>query len=380
MYGTLVIGPLGMLFNIISLIIFVKLKFQKSPTGLHLLLFTVSETLMLVGVFMARTRSWVQYINIPIVARYHSAYCNILQFIVSSQLVWSSLLLVSATIERFLVIAFPFKVKSWNLLKLTKIIVIIYTIISFVLGIIGGVRKTVNQKGYPYRCKDDPKYKELALLTKTLTYTILGQGACPLLILIFTCLIAKKLHEQYLIRKNVLTEQENQGNKEFRVTIMLFITSCVFLFPRISQIVIYYIRAYTTFVEVLIILDILAKFLVTVSHSVNFLVYFCFFDHFRQIFLSWFSCKSASEDEPGTELVSSGPSSWTRTTDDNVSGSSRFGEREQRSTSVWNWHIFRRKERKKERKKERGNANLNKMEVLPIGIQYTAGVMQFQLL
>ncbi len=147
----------------------------------------------------------------------------------------------------------------------------------------------------------------------------------------FYLLDCKKIHEQYLTRKHMLTEQAIQRNKEGRITITLFITSCVFLLPRISYIVVWCVRTYTSYVEVPVILDIFAKFLVTVSHSFNFLVYFCFFDHFRQIFLSIFSCKSTSADEPGTELVSSGPSTRTRITDESVL-STRFGEHQQIST------------------------------------------------
>ncbi len=127
MYGTLVIGSLGLFFNILSLIIFVKLKFQKSPTGLHLLLFTISETLMTVGMFMSRPLAWSQHINIPIVAKHHFSFCNILQFMKSSQIVWGSLLLVSATIQRYLAVTFLLAVKSWNLASQTKITISIVT-------------------------------------------------------------------------------------------------------------------------------------------------------------------------------------------------------------------------------------------------------------
>ncbi len=303
MYGSLVIGPLGMLFNIVSLIIFVKLKFQKSPTGLHLLLFTVSETLMIVGVFMSRPRSWSQLIDIPIIARYHSAYCNILQFILSSQIVWSSLLLVSATIQRFIAVTFPLKVKSWNLEKWTQIIIFILTMISLGLGIIGGIGRTVDKRRIPYKCKEDPKYPELHFVSITVTYTILGYGACPILVLIFTCLIAKNLHIQYVMRKNMVTELDNQSTKEFKITIMLFITSCVFLIPRMFQVIVWYVRTYTNYVQSPVILNSLANFFITVSHSINFVVYFSFFDNFRKVFISWFSC-GTEITQPETRLSS----------------------------------------------------------------------------
>ena len=49
-------------------------------------------------------------------------------------LIWSGLLLTSATIERFLCITFVLKVKTWNLLKVGKRLILVYLILSLSLA------------------------------------------------------------------------------------------------------------------------------------------------------------------------------------------------------------------------------------------------------
>ncbi len=229
---------------------------------------------MIIGMFMLRPLAWSQHIDIPIVAKHHSSFCKILHFIKSSQIVWGSLLLVSATIQRYLVVTFPLTVKSLNFPSLTKIIISMVTAISFIVGIISSTRKTVNMKRIPFTCINDPKYDKLAFVT-TLTYPVLGQSVCPILVFIFTCLIAANLHKHYLMRKNMVTEQEgNQSVKEFKITPMLFVTACVFLIPRSFQVIVWFLKNYISSVQIARILSLVTGFLVTVSHSVNFLVYF----------------------------------------------------------------------------------------------------------
>ncbi len=288
MYGTLVFAPLGIMFNLLSSIIFVKLKFQKSAAGLHLLLFTVSETLMLVGILMSRPMTWAQHTNIPVVDRLHTTYCFVVQFIFSSQLVWSSLLLLTATIERFVAVTFPLRAKSWNLWRVSKIMATTNTFISFVLGIIGGLGKTLNKNTFPNSCKDNPKHEMLTLLTRIVTYTVLGNTIGPILVLIFTVLIARTIYKQFLIRKNLACQADTQRTKEFHITVMLFITACVFLMSRIFLIIVWYLRTKTNFHQVSTTIFPLALFFGTMSHSVNFLVYLYFFQNFRKVFISWF--------------------------------------------------------------------------------------------
>ncbi len=157
---------------------------------------------------------------------------------------------------------------------------------------------------------NDPKYDKLAFVT-TLTYPVLGHSVCPILVFIFTCLIAANLHKQYIIRRNMATGQEdNQTVKEFKITAMLFVTACVFLIPRGFQVVVWFIKNYTSSVQIRRILSLVTGFLVTVSHSINFLVYFSFFDNFRKVFISWFSCGTETTQpetrvsSQNTELVS----------------------------------------------------------------------------
>ena len=122
MYGTLTVAPAGVLLNILAIVVFVKSQMAWTPVGLHMLYLGIADNLVLVSVFV-RTCLWRYYlIYIPDLYSLNAIACAGSYYVLEVGFTWSGFLLVSVTVERFLSIAFPLNVVSWNLYKKSKIL------------------------------------------------------------------------------------------------------------------------------------------------------------------------------------------------------------------------------------------------------------------
>ncbi len=214
--------------------------------------------------------------------------------------VWSGLLLASATTERFLCVAFPLRVKSWNLLFVTKFLMCLYAAVSVILGsihayslqhvpVIGRDRSS---------CQANPYHLNLRKFTANVTFTFIANGICPCLIFVFTILIAIYLFK-YKAQRRVLTHNSSMvESKEFTITLMLFIIACTDLVSRLFQMAVWHVRNYyqtrrwltnETYINGTIIWPI-TNVLIVIKHSLNFFIYMVFFEKFRQTFKRYFAC------------------------------------------------------------------------------------------
>ncbi len=237
-YTSMSFIPIGMLLNFLTVIVFLKIKTHKTSTGLHLLCLAVSEFFLLLGLSVGMP--WPLRIK-----HFHVSFCMIMNFFVSSQQTWAGFLLVSMTIERYLSITCPFKVKSWNLKRISKVSVLIFAILSCILGGLSAPRWIVDNR--TYKCKNNPSFQELIDFSNTFTYTVLGFGLCPILTFVFTVLIAHQLYKQKKTRNAMVQEGQanNNESKEFIISLMLFLVACMFLISKIIQVTIWYVREYS---------------------------------------------------------------------------------------------------------------------------------------
>ncbi len=252
--------------------------------GLHLLCLAVSEFVLLVA--FALNWPW------PHAIKYKSVvFCIITNFLVSSQQTWSGLLMVSMTIERYFSVAFPLKVKLWNLKRITKVSMLFLGFCSLILGGLSGARRTVNSTKVPNKCVNNPDFKELNIFSNNFTYTAVGFGLCPVITFIFTVLIAHQLFKHKRARQAMTQEgQTSEDNREFVITVMLFLVACMFLLSKIFQVTLWYIRSYSDRNSVHFqhasVGMFFARLLIFVNHAVNSLVYIIFFKSFREAFVA----------------------------------------------------------------------------------------------
>ncbi len=275
--------PIGIVFNFISVATFLKIRIWKTSTGLHLVCLALSECLLLVG--YAIPLPWPYRIN-----NFHVSFCIIRNFIVSSQQTWNGLLMVSMTIERYISVAFPLKVKSWNLKGISKVLISFLGICSLIMGGLSGARRSVNSNKVPHQCRNNQNLVEITYVSNMFTYTVVGYGLAPVLTFLFTVLIAHQLHKQRKARKVMIQEGQSNNNKEFTITAMLFLVACLYLVSKIFFVVTWYVKTYpdrnSPHFRHASVGYSYARLLIFINHSMNSLVYIIFFKAFREAFVA----------------------------------------------------------------------------------------------
>ncbi len=282
-YISMFLLPIGIIMNLLSVVTFVKIRIWKTSTGLHLVCLALSECLLLVGYTVSLP--WPHRIK-----TFHDSFCIIRNFTISSQQTWNGLLMVSMTIERYISVAFPLNVKSWNLKRISKVSITFLGVCSLTLGALSGARRSVNSSAVPNKCKDNPNLVELSYVSNMFTYTVVGYGLAPVLTFLFTVLIAHQLHKHRKARKVIIQEGQSNNNKEFTITAMLFLVACLYLVSKIFVIVTWFVKTYSNrnsihFQHASFGYSY-ARLLIFVYHSMNSLVYIVFFKAFRQAFVA----------------------------------------------------------------------------------------------
>ena len=111
LYGSLFVVPFGLLFNFLSFITFYRCKMHQTATSLHLMSIAIADCLLVVGLLGFKTTYCKHYITIPDVPNLNRISCKGTAILTWFSFLISGMFLASATVERFLFIAFPLKIK-----------------------------------------------------------------------------------------------------------------------------------------------------------------------------------------------------------------------------------------------------------------------------
>ena len=302
LYSDLILVPVGIILNVWSFWTFYKMRTYQSAPGLHLMFIAIADTVTMIGLFFYRSHSWRKYINIPFFMNSHIILCKGIPLIASFGTLWSGLLLLSATVERFVSIAFALKVKAWNLLRISKILIIVHLAISLVLSVAWVYfLELIEMYGTTF-CNVETKYQDIYHKIDTFTFAVFGNGVCGGLVLIFTILIAIFLLKSKQQRSS-MSHSSKKPDKEFRITFMLFLVACLFIFTKLPEIVVVQIIIQYAenkprdqrYANALITWPV-TNVLLILNHSVNFIIYVIFFKTFRD---TCFICKYKANIKTG---------------------------------------------------------------------------------
>ena len=291
MYSNIVLIPVGFIFNNLCLVTFIKSKISQSPTGLTLTYLAVADNIVLVSMSIAfDSENWSKYLGIPSPVTKYTLICQGGMFLLNVGFLLSGLLLTSATIERYVSVRFALKVKSWNLYVKTKILLVVYFIAAFGLSSFSFLCYDIILWDID-RCLPSPRYEQFCYLSEIVCNSVLSNGLCTLLIFIFTILTSIEL----LKMKRKRSEMGKDSTKEFGITVMLVTVATLFMILRAPEMIsfhtINYFITYNISGPVLdnaVTVYQLFVILVTVNHSINFIVYMIFLKQFRNTFLSFF--------------------------------------------------------------------------------------------
>ncbi len=130
-------NPIGLLLNILCFVIFIKLKMYRTAVGLHLTCLSIADALVMFGgsfvTFWFLGRAVIAGYIYPVDSAGFT--CRGMLYIRDTGWYLSSFLTLSATVERYLALAYPLKVGGWQLLKKSKILISCFAIISPVLPV-----------------------------------------------------------------------------------------------------------------------------------------------------------------------------------------------------------------------------------------------------
>ena len=284
LYAEFVLVPLGVLFNLISLFIFCRNRMYSSAIGIHLKCIAIADTLVITTILISKLRD-SDLIHMDL------SLCTINVFLMSVGVPWSGLLLSSATIERFVSIAFALKVKSWNLFRISKICNIVYFAFSVSFSAVG------TKINGDFICGLVAESSELAKYFNFIGNSILLFGFLGVT-LTFTILIAIFLFLHSRRRRAMVQGHENKSNKEFQISLMLFTVAVLFTilrFPRLASFLIrYFYGSKRQFNHKLFINTVIAwpitNLLLVINHSLNFVIYVIFLKSFRDQLRALIQC------------------------------------------------------------------------------------------
>ena len=228
LYGLIILFPLGIIFNTLSLIIFQKSQAFSTSIGNHLKCITISDSILLMGGFLgAPDEYWEEKFNFSYIISLSNISCQMTNYILNVGLLSTGLILSSATIERFLAIAFPLKYRSWNTLRTRRIFLSVFFIFSIGISTFVLFFREITEKG---KCGVIEKHRKIYDLMYTIFPTAIANGICGSVIVIFTLMIIGLLFHQSRVR-NALTNNSVGSNskKEIRVSVMLVSIASLFI-------------------------------------------------------------------------------------------------------------------------------------------------------
>ena len=237
MYGLIILIPLGIIFNSLSLIIFRKSKDFSTSIGNHLKCISISDSIMLIGMFLTSTNEyWEENLGLPDIFSLNYFSCKMSMYVAKVGCISTGLIMTSATIERFLAIAFPLKYRSWNTLRTSKIILSVFFILSIGISTFVLFFREITEKG---KCGVIEKHRKIYDIMYTIFPTAIANGICGSVILIFTLMVIGLLFHQSRVR-NALTNNSVGSNskKEIRISVMLISIASLFILFRFPKVII----------------------------------------------------------------------------------------------------------------------------------------------
>ena len=289
MYGLIILIPIGIILNSICLIVFQKCQAFSNALGNHLKCISISDSIVLIGILLVNIdKYWEEKLKMPVILSMNNASCKMSAYITLVGFVGTGLIMSSATIERFLAIAFPLKYRSWNTVRTSKIILSVLFIFSLSVSSFSLVINGITGKGV---CNITEKHRKIYDIMFTIVPMVIANGICGSIILIFTAIIIGLLFHQ-LRKRNVLSNnsENSSSKKEIRISVMLVSVAVLFMLLRYPRLVmVKYISANSGDPLLIHSVSKLGTVFIAVNHSINFIIYMIYLESFKKTFCKMFS-------------------------------------------------------------------------------------------
>ena len=298
-YGITFLVPVGLILNMASLLVFCKSDNYSTSVGLHLKCLAVADSLLILAQFLVTADDhWEEMIGIPAISTTNDFFCKIGNYLFIVGYLTSPFVLASATVERFLCITYPLKIKQWNINLITKILMGLFFLLSFSVATIALFAFKVQPDPFDkeFACMVLPKYEALWNRVNIATISVIANLVCGNLIFMFSILIAVCLFKQKRKRMDMGNSSSEISKKEAKITLMLLIVSIMFVLLRYPKVTIEVIMTTVnpSLGAILFHWSRAMNVLVVLNHSINFIIYIIFLKPFRQKFIEMFICCRSS--------------------------------------------------------------------------------------
>ena len=198
-YGSLVLTAYGIIGNILSILIFLSPQYHRQSSHFYLLSLAVSDLCFLYIYLIEdtfRSHNELYRSRINVLDRSSSMICILVQYARNTTRLLSSWIIVAFTVERFLVVFYPFKRAIICRRKISRLIVLLLFMISLLLNINVpfhyGIAPSTNNSKQDTICDILPAYRSVYMRFAISTMiTVYFLPMC--LISSFNVLICRKL-------------------------------------------------------------------------------------------------------------------------------------------------------------------------------------------
>ncbi len=296
-YICVVLYPSGVILNLISIFVLVKIKIQQTAVGIHMLALGITNTMPMIMGFMY-SYPFQELVGIKPTDYVNKIFCRVVVTIGYPMGRAGGLSITSATYERFLSVAFPLHVKSWPMLKASKFISGIISLLCLSEITMWLVVYTED------KCwssdNSDSGFKKFYQLSFSIFWFVTGG-----LVFVFSTLIV-----YFLSIHNKDSTNTVHQRKQRRITVMMFTIAVTFVLSTLSELFSFIISEHFS-EESQTSIDMwtatwAAVFLFDFYHWSNFLIYFAFLQKFRSGFFNIFcrKCRSREDSETREDSIS----------------------------------------------------------------------------
>ncbi len=291
-YSYLFFTPVGVVLNLTSVVVLCILKEHKRCLGLKMIFLALADSVFIGGMCLFLINNmYSTHRIIPNIIGMSKTFCLLTSTLfLHTGVTCSSTFLAAITVERYLIIAFPLRVKAWNLLRFTIIFFCAVFIISFLSSIPMIFALDVVERGTIELCKLKAGARHHFINIMYVQNAV--NGTNTVIIATFTFLICLCLAKARKWRHD-MTNSVQRTESDFKVSVMVVVVASLFVLTRTPQLVLSVImeenikrgNTDTTFFRNAMKYYPFGDLFVLVNHSVNFFVYFAFLKKFRQVLL-----------------------------------------------------------------------------------------------
>lgn len=308
-YSKPVICFLGFVGNFLSAAIFLEKSQRKTSCSLYLGIRSLSDTGFLISLFLI----WLGDMKVNIFKAPGLCQCNVfLSYVCAFLSVW---LIVMVTFENYVRICIPFQVNKYCTTRKAKIMIILFTLISFIMYSVTlwTFSTKLSQSGMvecePYR--EFYVHIQYLYYVDTVVTLVLPTLITILLMMPITFNLLELLRKQArLTGKHQSKADRRSTNPQSKVTKLLFSVSLTFILLSLPSHVVRTHLAISSFIAnrqtdpLLISLKYIFETIYNLSFAVNFIIYYTFGDRFRNCFKKKMCSKSDGKAILPTQITS----------------------------------------------------------------------------